>query len=98
VKVRVAPEAKADIAEARRWYRERGADLDRRFLDAVEAALAAIGEHPGRGRVIDAGIRRLLIRGFSYSIFYTVDDNEAVALACLHGARSPRVWLRRRSP
>jgi len=95
VRVRLTPEAQADVAEARLWYRQRGTGLDRRFLDSVEACLSSISEHPERGLVVEGTIRRLLLRGFPYGVFYTLYPNEAVVIACLHGARSPQAWGRR---
>jgi plasmid stabilization system protein ParE len=95
VRVRLTPEAKADVAEARRWYRQRGARLDVRFLDSVEAAIESVSDHPERGPIIESAIRRLLLRNFPYSIFYVLYSNEAVVIACLHAARSPQAWRRR---
>ena len=95
MRVRLTPEARADVAEARLWYRQRELGLDARFLDAVEACVNSVSDHPERGLVVEGTIRRLLIRGFPYCIFYTLYAEEAVVIACLHGARSPRVWRRR---
>ncbi len=69
--------------------------LDARFLDSVEACVSSISEHPERSPVVEGTIRRLLMRGFPYSVFYAAYPNEAVVIACLHGARSPQVWRRR---
>lgn len=97
MRIRLTPEARADVAEARRWYRERGAGLDARFIDALEACLDSISAHPERGAIVEGGIRRLLMRGFPYGIFYVpyFNADEAIVIACLHGARSPQVWRRR---
>jgi plasmid stabilization system protein ParE len=95
VRARLTPEAQADLAEARLWYRDRGSGLDQRFLYAVEACLRAISEYPERGSLIEPPIRRILLRGFPYALFYVLREDEAVVLGCLHGARSPRVWRRR---
>ena len=93
--VRLTPEARADVAEARRWYRQRGVGLDARFIEAVEACVETISEHPELGAIVEPPIRRLLMHGFPYSMFYVLYPSEAVVIACLHGARSPRVWRRR---
>lgn len=95
MRVRLTPEARADVAGARLWYRQRGSGLDARFLDSVEACVNSISEHPERGAIVEGRIRRLLMRGFPYSVFYALYPNEAVVIACLHGARNPRVWRRR---
>ncbi len=95
MRVRLTPEAKADVAEARRWYRKRRAGLDTRFLDALGVCLDSISAHPERGAIVEGRIRRVLMRGFPYGVFYVVYSNEAIVVACLHGARSPQVWRRR---
>ena len=95
MRVRLTPAAQADVAEARVWYRQRGLGLDRRFLDSVEACVNFISEHPESGPIVEGKIRRLLLRGYPYSAFYVLYPDEAVVIACLHGARSPRVWHRR---
>ena len=95
MKVLLTPKAKADVAEARLWYRERGSGLDRRFLDAVADCVSAIAQNPEQGRAIEGAIRRILMRGFPFSLFYALYPDQAVVIACLHGARSPREWRRR---
>ncbi len=95
MRIRLTPEARTDVAEAHLWYRQRGPGLDRRFLDSVEACVDSISEHPERGAVVEGTVRRLLLRGFPYGVFYALYPNEAVVIACLHGARNPQVWRRR---
>jgi toxin ParE1/3/4 len=81
--------SQADLSAALRWYRRRGGDLDRRFLRAFDAAIESIGEHPEIGQTIGGGIRRYLLRGFPYAVFYIIRGEKVVVLACLHGARDP---------
>jgi plasmid stabilization system protein ParE len=95
VRVRFTRDARADVADARDWYRQRDPVLGVRFLDAVEECVARIGAHPELGPIVDEPIRRFLLRGFPYSIFYRLYLDEAVVIACVHGARSPQVWRRR---
>jgi hypothetical protein len=42
----VAPEAEAEIAEARDWYDERDSRLGAEFVAVVRSALVAIAENP----------------------------------------------------
>jgi plasmid stabilization system protein ParE len=95
VRVRLTPEARADVAEARRWYRQRNPALDARFLDAVEECVSQIIAHSESGPIVEGPVRRLLLRGFPYGFFYRLYPDEAVVIACLHGARSPQAWQRR---
>ena len=95
MRVRFTLDARADIDDARRWYRQRDPVLGTRFLDAIEECEAQIAAHPQIGPIVEEPIRRVLLRGFPYSIFYRLYSDEAVVIACVHGARSPQVWRRR---
>ena len=41
-------------------------------------------------------IRRLLIRGFPYAIFFVVSDETVTVIAVLHASRNPQYWVNRR--
>lgn len=95
MRLRLTFEAQADVRDARLWYRAQRSGLDRRFLDAVEAACELLERNPELGPTVEGRIRRVLLRGFTYGVFYVIDSNEIVVIACLHGARSPREWRHR---
>lgn len=94
-------EAEADINEACAWYDARAVGLGDRFLDAVEAALTAVRESPQRlpekHREEDLSIRRALVAGFPYGVFFIGDEaaDETSVIACMHARRDPRRWLDR---
>jgi plasmid stabilization system protein ParE len=97
----VRPDAEADIDEAYRWYEERSVGLGTRFLDAVEATLELVRESPQRfpetHREPDLTIRRALVEGFPYGVFFISDQSRGVTsiIACMHARRDPQRWLRR---
>ena len=91
-RVRVRPEAEADLADAYHWYEESRQGLGARFLKAVRSSLRAIASHPEAYPTIHLGIRRLLLRRFPYGLFYHVTEEEVVVLACFHIARDPKAW------
>jgi plasmid stabilization system protein ParE len=39
--------------------------------------------------------RKAVLRKFPYSIFYLVEGDAIIVLACFHGKRNPIDWLRR---
>ncbi len=47
-RVELRPEAKANLAKASKWYEDRSVGLGKRFLDAVDVALARIDRNPLR--------------------------------------------------
>ena len=70
----VRPEAEADIEEAFGWYETRSSGLGIRFLDAVGITLEIVRESPQRfpsmHREPDLTIRRALLEGFPYGVFF----------------------------
>ena len=62
------------------------------FLWDVDATLERITAHPEAHAVIEAGIRRALLRRFPYGVFYVVDEREIVVIAVMHSARDPKAW------
>lgn len=99
-RVRVEPEAKAELVEATRWYERQRTGLSRRLLDDVETALAAIEALPRRfPRVAvqdeSLEIRRCLLRDFPYAVVFILARGEPVVIAVAHVKREPGYWLYR---
>jgi len=95
VTLRIRPEAEADIAAAYTYYEEASEGLGAEFLRAVEATLAIIERTPQLYAVVHREVRRALLRRFPYAIFYVVDGDTVVVLACFHARRDPAQWQRR---
>ena len=97
----VRQETEADIDEAYRWYEERSPGLGGRFLNAIEATIALLREAPQRfpvfHRAPDLVIRRALVEGFPYALFFIWSDRsgDMSVIACMHARRDPRRWLSR---
>ena len=95
--VPIKPEARADAAEAARWYSELGVILAERFLSAVRVAVGEIGQNPTAHPLVDpdTGARRIRIRGFPYRLFYLIEPARVVVFAIAHDKRDQRVWHNR---
>lgn len=97
----VRPEAEADIEEAYAWYESRSLSLGDRFLGAVGETIALVREVPQRfpekHREPDFSIRRALVDGFPYGVFFIWDEaaDATSVIACMHARRDPRRWLQR---
>jgi plasmid stabilization system protein ParE len=83
-----------DVAEAHSWYEQRAEGLGAEFVRAYDVALAGIERFPEAYPVIQRGVRRALLRKFPYGVFYVVEDQAIVVLACIHTARDPAWWKR----
>ena len=86
------PEANEDLLEARAWYDKVRPELGERFALAVEATVEAMAEHPLQFPVVYRNRRRAGVRLFPYGIFFEVQDNRIVVIACFHGRRNPKHW------
>lgn len=89
-------EAAADIVEGYEWYEARRGGLGPEFLSAVRAVLATIEGSPERFPTVRGDIRRAPLRRFPYAIYYVIEAEHTVALACMHFRRDPRRWQYRR--
>lgn len=97
----VRPEAEADIEDAYVWYESRSTGLGDRFLDAVDETMALVRDAPARfpekHREPDLAIRRALVDGFPYGVFFIWNElaDATSVIACMHARRDPRRWLQR---
>ena len=96
MKVRLTPEAEADIDEAIAWYDGRGQGLGDEFLRCVDARIALMERFPKAFPFVHRNIRRVLVRRFPYYLVYEIEDSEIVIYGAYHCARDPRSWKRRR--
>ena len=88
-------EAKAEFYDAERWYADISVHLAERFVQAVEVTVHLIEEYPLRFPVVYRERRRAGVRRFPYGLFYQVETDRILLIACFHGKRNPRGWQRR---
>lgn len=89
------PEAAHDVQEAFDWYEEKSEGLGFEFLRAADACLASVQRNPLAFPVIYKQVHRALLRKFPYMLFYIIEEEKIVVLACFHAKRDPTDWLRR---
>jgi plasmid stabilization system protein ParE len=95
VTVRLTPQAENDVADARRWYRQRSIQASDRFMNAVASALDLIGRYPEGQPILYRTARRALVPRFPYFVLYYLDGDNAVVFGCFHTARDPKRWQER---
>ena len=83
--------AYGDVESAYVWYESQQAGLGAEFVCAVEDAIAAAIAFPDARPIIHRTARRILIRRFPFCLFYRLDDDGVVVIACLHAARDPEL-------
>ena len=91
----IRKEAEADIAEAYQYYEECRPGLGKDFTHCIDESISRIEKNPRQYKIIGKGIRRALVKRFTYGLFYTLDDNKIVVLAVAHARRNPKHWQSR---
>jgi plasmid stabilization system protein ParE len=93
---RYHPEARAEYRAAVAWYRDRSPEAARRLANAVDDGLRGIRERPLAWPTWREGpVRRRVLRGVPYSLFFTVSNGAVVILAIAHHRRRPGYWIDR---
>lgn len=67
---KLTPEAEGDVTHAVRYYNARRANLGDAFLHEFEHLTSLIRATPLLFTLVDAPIRRALLRRFPYGVFY----------------------------
>jgi len=97
--IRISEEADAEMVEAARWYETHRAGLGVDFLEAVDTAVARIGEIPRMGSAVpgvsDLAIRRRPVHRFPYHVVYMELADRLQVLAIAHDRRRPGYWVGR---
>ena len=94
----VRARARAEIEEAFDWYRVRSTTAAAEFVDAVDHALSSIADAPDRYPVVRGRLRRLLLPGFPYAVYYKAFERSVSVVGVIHGRRHPDTWLRGEAP
>jgi plasmid stabilization system protein ParE len=93
--IRITPEARADIAEAKAWYERQHRGLGEELVLCVEEALDRIARLPEGYREVVPGVRRVIVKRFPYGVFYRVEPQRIVVMPLYHAKRDPRGWRKR---
>ena len=91
----IRPEAELDLQDTYEWYEARNRGLGSEFIRAVDTCLSTIARNPEAYPVAHQQIRRALLRRFPYGIFYLIEPETIVVLACFHAKQDPKRWQRR---
>lgn len=90
-----------EMVATSKWYEEKAAGVGSQFLDAVEAAVSTLTEHPNLGAVWQdsvlpqgVDVRRFPLRVFPFLIVYVLEP-EPTIIAIAHGSRRPGYWTKR---
>jgi len=93
--LRFTQAARAELIEAHDWYEAQAPGLGSRFLSAIDETAERILAGPLRFPIALKTVRRARVKVFPYALFYVVDSDELLVIACFHSRRAPRIWQSR---
>lgn len=94
--VRFLEEAQDELLEQVSYYEEHHKGLGARFRKSVEAATALASAHPQLGAPWKLRTRRVIPKGFPFSLVYRIEGAELVVFAVAHFKRRPTYWRARK--
>lgn len=83
------PNAQAELAEARSWYRLQRDGLDRQLIQRVDETLQRIVDAPYSYPIAHQKLRRAAVKQFPFIILYEADDDTVRVFAVYHTRRNP---------
>jgi plasmid stabilization system protein ParE len=87
--------ARTELIEAQDWYEGEASGLGRRFRRAIDVLAERMSANPRQFPVVFKNVRRALLRGFPYALFFVVEHETLLVIACFHASRDPLQWQKR---
>ena len=94
--LRFHPEADAELAEAREWYKARSEVAAQAFALDIDHAIKRILESPLTYPIGMRGEHRFVLDRFPYTILYRIRGDLVFITAVAHQSRRPGYWRHRR--
>lgn len=91
----ITPFAEADIHQVIRYYNTFNPELATYFLQILDQSFKLISEKPLAFPIFYKKIRRFIVNGFPYSVFYMEEPKNIYIIAILHMKRGPKVTKKR---
>jgi plasmid stabilization system protein ParE len=93
--VRFDKEARNELRDAIKYYKDAGEDVRIDFENAVKEAIERVRQFPEGWAQVELGMRRVLVKGFPYGLIYTPEQGEIFIVSVMHLARRPAYWSKR---
>ena len=85
-----------EVEDAIRYYDKKQPGLGRRLVRAIERVTARISNNPLLHGVAFSDVRRAVVAGFPYCVYYIVEDSEVAILSVFHTSRDLTILKDRR--
>jgi plasmid stabilization system protein ParE len=94
-KIKIEPQALADIREIADWYDDKQIGLGKRFKETVVKQIDYLKKNPSICPIRYSQIRCVLVKKFPYMAhFYINQETKTIeVLAVISTDRNPKIWL-----
>jgi len=94
-KVKVEPQAMADIQEITDWYNNKQMELGKRFQNTAIKQIDDLCNNPGLCAIRYSEIRCLLVKKFPYMVHFYINEKTRTVevLAVISTSRNPKIWI-----
>ena len=98
-RVKIEPQALADIKEITDWYNEQQSGLGKRFQKTVIKHINSLSKYPQIYAIRYKEIRCVVIRKFPFMAHFFINDenNTVEVLAVISTDRNPEIWQKKTS-
>lgn len=93
--VRFTLAAQAEVTEAQDWYEAQLPGLGTQFRAELDRTVQRIAANPLQFRRVLQDVRRARLRRFPYGLFFRVEPDGVLVIACFHASRDPQRWQQR---
>lgn len=84
--------AAKELIEAQDWYKKEAPGLGSRFRAAIDVSIERMAANPRQFPIVFKNARRALLRRFPYGLFFVIEDETLIVIACFHASRDPSQW------
>ena len=87
--------ARAELIEAQDWYEAQAPGLGHRFRAEIDSVVQRMADNPRQFPVVFKTLRRARANKFPYALFFLIEPDALLVVACFHASRDPRQWQKR---
>jgi plasmid stabilization system protein ParE len=95
VAVHFTEAARAELIDAQDWYEAEAPGLGRRFRAEIDSVVRRMTDNPRQFPMVFKTLRRARAKKFPYSLFFLIEPDTLLVVACFHSSRDPRHWQKR---
>ena len=87
--------ARVELIDAQDWYKAEAPGLGRRFRAEIDSIVQRMTDNPRQFPMVFKTLRRARAKKFPYSLFFLIEPDTLLVVACFHSSRDPRHWQKR---